>query len=306
MKIFLTGASGYVGGTIAHALLADGHQVIGLVRNQERARQVGAFGIEPAIGDLNDAQRLGQLSADADAVINAADADHRAAVEAILAGLRGSGKPFIHTSGSGIVADCAGGEFNQTVYEDDTPVHPLPARVARVALNATILSTSPSDVRAMVIAPPMIYGRGRGVNPNSIQIPRMIEVARKRGSGVYVGQGANVWSNVHVEDLADLYVAALKLGPAGAFLYAENGEVSMLRISEAISRMLGFGGKTSSLTLAEAVVEYGELPANYSFGSNSRVRALRARRELGWSPSRVSLLDDIERGSYVQSPIEPL
>lgn len=301
MKILLTGASGFVGGTVAHALRVAGHQVTGLVRTEERARQVGALGIEPALGDMNDAARLGQLAAAADAVINAADADHRPGVEAILAALKGTGKAFLHTSGSGIVADCAGGEVNATVYEDDTPVHPLPARVARVALNHDILAAAADGVRAIVIAPPMIYGRGRGVNPNSIQVPRMIGVARKHGVAKYVGRGANVWSNVHVEDLADLYVAALDRGAAGAFMYAENGECSMLRICESISRMLGYGGTTASMTVAEAIAEYGEGPTLYSFGSNSRVRAIRARRELGWAPSRAALLDDIERGSYASS-----
>ena len=301
MKVFLTGASGYVGGTIAHALLAAGHEVIGLVRTEDRARQVGAFGIEPALGDMNDADRIRQLAADADAVINAADADHRLAVQAILAALAGTGKTFIHTSGSGIVADCAGGESSAKIYEDDTPVHPLPARVQRVALNQTILASAENGVRVSVIAPPMIYGRGRGVNPHSIQVPRMIGVARRYGVAKYVGAGANIWSNVHVEDLADLYVRALEQSPAASFMYAENGECSMRQICEAISRMLGFGGKTASMTIAEAVAEYGDGPANYSFGSNSRVRAVRARRELGWSPSRAALLDDIERGSYTLS-----
>lgn len=148
----------------------------------------------------------------------------------------------------------------------------------------------------------MIYGRGIGVNPNSIQIPKMITVAKKLGVAKYVGRGASIWSNVHVEDLADLYLLVLDRAPAGAFYYAENGENSMREISASISRMLGYGGRTGSMSIAEAVAEYGEPMTLYSFGSNSRVRAMRARRELGWSPRRPALLDDIERGSYVEKP----
>ena len=89
--------------------------------------------------------------------------------------------------------------------------------------------------------------------------------------------------------------------PAGAFYYAENGENSMREIAAAISRMLGFGGRTLAMTIAEAVAEYGEPMTLYSLGSNSRVRAARARRELGWSPWRVSLVEEIERGAYVEN-----
>src|SRR4029077_5371807 len=88
---------------------------------------------------------------------------------------------------------------------------------------------------------------------------------------------------------------------AGAFYYAENGENSMHEVNSAISRVLGFGGRTEPMSIAEAAAEWGEGAANYSFGSNSRVRATRARRELGWSPSRGTLLDDIDRQTYPQS-----
>ncbi len=125
----------------------------------------------------------------------------------------------------------------------------------------------------------------------------MIAVARKLGSAKYIGQGANVWSNVHIDDLADLYVRVLERAPPSAFYYAENGDNSMREIATAISRMLGFGGSTGSMSTTEAIGEYGEPMTMYSLGSNSRVRAVRARVELGSAPSRIALLDDIERGS---------
>jgi nucleoside-diphosphate-sugar epimerase len=297
----MTGASGYIGGSVAAALLASGHRVVGLVRSDHRAAQIRERGIVPVLGTLSDIRLLVQMTREADAVINAANADDRKSVEAMLSALVGSGKPFVQTSGSSIVADMAAGERGDSIYEDDAPVHPLPERAGRVAINSLVLSTARNSVRAIVVCPTLIYGRGHGVNPYSIQIPKMIALARKHGVAKHVGRGENIWSNVHIDDLVDLYLLVLDRAPAGAFYYAENGENSMREAAEAISRMLGLGGRTEPMSVDEAAAEWGESAVNYSFGSNSRVRATRARRELGWSPTRPALLDDIERGSYVET-----
>ena len=293
VKIFVTGAAGYIGGSVAAALMGAGHRVSGLVRNDERAAQVRSRGIAPMLGTLDDRTLLAQCARTADAVIHCADADHRASVAALLNALRGSGKTFIQTSGSGIVSDGANGERGDAVYADDTLVRPVPAREARVALNRDILATAQHGVRPIVIAPTMIYGRGTGTNPNSIQVPKMMALARKAGVAKVIGRGENIWSNVHIEDLADLYLAALDRAPAGAFYYAENGECSMQQIAQAIAGVLELGA-TASMTQAEAAAEWGEGPARWSFGSNSRVRAVRARSELGWAPHRPGLLASIE------------
>ena len=292
MNIFVTGAAGYIGGSVAAALMGAGHHVSGLVRNDERAAQVRSRGIAPMLGTLDDDALLARCARTADAVIHCADADQRASVASMLNALRGSGKTFIQTSGSGIVADGAGGEPSDATYADDTPVRPVPAREARVALNRDILATAQYGVRAIVIAPTMIYGRGTGANPNSIQVPKMMALARKAGVAKFIGRGENIWSNVHIEDLADLYLAALDRAPAGAFYYAESGECSIKQIAEEIARALKLGG-TASMTQAEAAAEWGEGSARWSFGSNSRVRAVRARRELGWAPHREGLLASI-------------
>ena len=140
MKVFCTGASGYIGGSVAAHLVAAGHQVTGLVRSQEKADAVRARGIEPLLGTLDDAERLAQAAQAADIVVNAASADHKGAVIAMLDALAGSGKPFIHTSGSSIVGTRARGERSDAIFDEDTPITPSPARAARVALNDRILS----------------------------------------------------------------------------------------------------------------------------------------------------------------------
>ncbi|MBN9264873.1 MAG: NAD(P)H-binding protein, partial [Hyphomicrobium sp.] len=135
MKIFCTGASGYIGGSVATALMASGHHVRGLVRSAESAEKVRALGIEPVIGTLDDAAILAQEAKAADAVINAASADHRGAVIALLEALAGSGKAFIHTSGSSIVGTRSAGQRVDDVFDETTPFTPSPARAARVALD---------------------------------------------------------------------------------------------------------------------------------------------------------------------------
>ena len=132
-------------------------------------------------------------------------------------------------------------------------------------------------MRTAVIAPSLIYGRGRGLNPHSIQVPWLIALAKKSGVAKHIGSGENRWSNVHIDDLVTLYRAAIDKAPAGAFYFAENGENSMRETCEAVSRMLGFGGRTQSMTVEDAAAEWGEGPANDTMGSNSRVRARRAR-----------------------------
>jgi nucleoside-diphosphate-sugar epimerase len=140
-----------------------------------------------------------------------------------------------------------------------------------------------------VICPTIIYGTGRGANPQSVQIPFLADNARRHGFVQVVGRGVNRWSTVHIDDLAELYLLVLEKAPAGAFYFAENGEVSFGEIGEAIAARLGLG-PVQSLPAESAAEKWGESRAYYSFGSNSRVRAKRARRELGWAPRHTSVI----------------
>ncbi len=300
MRVFLTGATGYIGGSVAAGLIAAGHMVEGLVRSQARADLARDKGIEPLIGCLDDPELLAAAAGRADAVVNAANADHRAAAEAMLAALAGSKKLFLHTSGSSIVGTRAEGTASEDVFDETTPLQPSPARVARVALNQDILAAAATDLRPVIVCPSLIYGLGRGVAPHSMQVPWLIELARKSGAAKHIGTGANIWSNVHIDDLVDLYLRAVEKAPPGAFYFAENGENSMREMCQAISRMLGYGGDTQAMDLETAAAEWGEGPANDTMASNSRVRAVRARRELAWAPKAPSLIAEIERGCYAE------
>lgn len=294
MNIFMTGATGYIGGTIARRLLDDGHRVRGLVRDTEKARRLASFGVEPVTGSLDDAAVLMVEARRADAVVNTANSDHRGAVEALLEGLAGSDKPFIHTSGSSIVADDAHGDVaSQKIYDEDTPFEPVAGKQSRVAIDRTIRDASRRGVRSIVVCPTMVYGNGLGLARDSAQIPGLARTAKATGVVRHVGKGLNIWSNVHVEDVADLYSLALAGAPAGSFYFAENGEASYRDICAAIARRLKLG-EPQAWPFEDAAKELGENSAAYTFGSNSRVRARRARRELGWQPRHSSATAWIE------------
>lgn len=298
MNVFIVGVSGYIGGSVAAALVKQGHAVSGLARSDESAAGLQRHGIAPVRGTLDDVATLTAAAKAADVTIGAANADHRGAAEAVVKALSGTGKTYLHTSGSSIVGTPADGEFVAAVYDEDTPFTPPPARRPRVEIDNMVRGAA--GMRGIVIAPSLIYGRGHGLNPDSIQVPWLVALAKKSGVAKHIGSGENRWSNVHIDDLVPLYLLAIDKAPAGAFYFAENGENSMREVCEAISRMLGQGGRTQSMTVAEAAAEWGEGPARNTMGSNSRVRAKRARAELGWTPTARPLLEEIERGCYAR------
>jgi len=301
MRIFCTGASGYIGGSVGVALVAAGHVVSGLVRSEASAVAVAAVGIAPVRGTLDDLDMLRAEATRADAVLNAASADHEPSALAMLEALAGTGKAFVHTSGSSIVGSAAEGRAVDDVFDEATPWTPSPGRAARVALNRRILGYAQKNVRAVIVCPSLIYGPGTGPGKESIQVPWLIALARKSGIARHYGPGENIWSNVHIADLVDLYRLALERAPSGAFYFAENGECSMKEVCRAINRRLGIPGEPVTLSREEALREWGEGATDNTMGSNSRVRAVRARNELDWRPHRPSLVDEIMTGSHAAS-----
>jgi len=294
MKLFITGANGYIGGSIAQRLLADGHQIRGLVRRSDMAEQLAARGITPVLGTLDDSDVLAREAGKADAVINAASSDHRAGIAALLAALQDTGKTLIHTSGSSVIGDDVRGDaLSPHIFDEDTPFIVEDGKQARHALDNAVLAGKDNGVRGIVLCNSMIYGSGRGLHRDSVQIPPLVKEAQKSGVVHVVGQGINRWSNVHIDDVAELYALALKDAPAGAFYFVENGEASYAEIGQAIARRLGLG-PVQSWAVEEASAVWGEGHARYSFGSNSRVRAKRARAELGWKPQHASVTEWIE------------
>jgi nucleoside-diphosphate-sugar epimerase len=298
MKIFMTGASGYIGGTVAESLIKAGHSVTGLARAENSAAKLRAHGIEAVRGELSAHSAVRNAARAADAVINCADASDPFVVAAIVEGLAGSGKAFLHTSGSSVVGDKAAGKFSAKIHHEDTPSEPLPEKIQRVAVDRSVLASAAQGVRSVVLCPSLIYGEGRGANRDSIQLPSLIRQAVKSGIPRYIGAGQNIWSTVHIDDVASAYLRALDAARAGSFFYIENGEASLKSIVESVARLLGGKRPAESWSIDEAIAEWGPQAAWFSLGGNSRVSADKARRMLGWKPGGADLFYEIEQGWY--------
>jgi len=174
MNIFITGASGFIGGSIAVKLAQLGHTVRGLDRNAERAADLKGIGIEPVVGSLDDRALLADQARWADAVINAANSDHRGAVEALIEGLEGTGKVLVHTSGSSIVGDASGGVFSDKIYSEDTLPEPTADKAKRVAIDRLVQDAGTRGIASSVLCNTLIYGHGLGLGRDSVQLPRLV------------------------------------------------------------------------------------------------------------------------------------
>lgn len=298
MRILVTGATGYVGGSLVEQLRDDGHAVTGLARSDERADFLRGRGIGALVGSLADQDLLAVATGEVDVVVNAAEADDADLVRNLVAPLEGTGKLLIHTSGSSIVVDDAGGAFaSDTIFADDMPFTAMPHRVARIETDQMVRAAGiTGGLRSAVICPSTIYGEGRGWKRDSHQIPLLVRKSIDRGAGVHVGAGEPIWSNVFLGDVLDLYALVIEKAPSASFFFAENGEASWAQVAEAISAALGFGGRTVTWPLDEAVAEIGGV-AQVALATNCRVRSTNARRLLGWSPTGPELADALASGA---------
>jgi nucleoside-diphosphate-sugar epimerase len=292
-KVFITGTTGYIGGSVARALIEKGYEVSGLARKESDLKKLQAIGILPVNGSLQDAPVLREASKKADAVIHTADADDPYAVDTFLETLSGTGKTFIHTSGSSILGNKDNGEKSDFIYTEDIPVQSRFEKVHRVIMNNHILQCAQHGIRTIVIVPTMIYGEGLGIKKESIQVPMLTSVAKEKGIAVHIGKGENIWSNVHIADLAQLYIDALEKAKAGSYFYAENGESSLKDVALSISKKIGNAGHTASISIDEGVKLFGSEGAYFALASNSRCNADKARQLLGWSPQYTSIHDFI-------------
>ncbi len=168
-------------------------------------------------------------------MINAANSDNAFIVHALFDGLKGSGKTLIQTSGSSVVGTYDNGEKSDDTFDEDTPFTPQPEKAMRVAIDNQVLAAAKDGLRTIVIRPTLIYGRGLGVPGISVQLPKLIDVAKKHGVPRHVGRGLNIWGHVHIADVVELFLLALDKAKPGSTFYAESWR-SKLQIGHAVDR----------------------------------------------------------------------
>ncbi|OJJ48912.1 hypothetical protein ASPZODRAFT_157417 [Penicilliopsis zonata CBS 506.65] len=320
-KIFLTGATGYIGGDSLY-LIAQKHpdwEVTALVRSEAKAAQVKSQypGIRTVVGDLDSAALIEEEVRNADIVYHFANCDHVASAKAIAKGAshHTPERPlwWIHTSGTGILtledqrAKTHGIERPKS-YDDwdhidevtNLPDDAFHRDVDKIVLEAGY--SAPASVKTAIVCPCTIYGPGRGPgNPKSYQAYKLSEAVLQRKKGLLVGEGKNVWHEIHVHDLSDLYIT---LGEAAAegggkatwndkgYYFAENGQFCWGDVERAIAR-IAYEKKLIPSPDVEPLSDDQVAAINpfglYSWGTNSRGHAIRARNLFGWSPSRPSL-----------------
>ena len=173
---------------------------------------------------------------------------------------------------------------------------PTADKAARVAIDQLVLDSAQQNIRSAVLCNTLIYGHGAVAGSASVQLPRLVRQAQKSGVVRHVGSGGNIWSNVHIDDVAELYRLALEKTPAGTFYFVESGEASFRDMSAAIARVMKLG-EPQDWPLGEAQKEWGYEMASYGLGSNSRVRGERARKLLGWQP-QAHVGDRLDRAGH--------
>lgn len=294
MRVFLTGATGFIGSRVLPELLAAGHQVLGLTRSEAGAAALAAAGAEAHRGTLEDPASLVTGAERADAVVHTAF-DHdfsnfvancekdRRAIAAMGAALRGSARPLIITSGVGIGLPASGGAAVEDVFNAG---HANPRIASEQAGNA--LLDAGVDVR--VVRLPQVHDtRRQGL------ISPYIAIAREKRVAAYVDDGANRWSAAHVSDVARVYARVLDRGAAGLRYHAVGEEgVPARAIAAAVAA--GLGVPTASLSAAEAPAHFGWF-ALFA-GMDLPASAALTRERLGWQPSGPDLLTDLRQMDY--------
>ncbi len=291
MRIFVTGASGWIGSAVVPELVSAGHQVLGLARSDASAATVAGLGAEVLRGDLTDTDVLRAGALDSDGVVHlafvvpsfseAATRTDAQAVQTFAASLAGTGKPLV-ISGGTLVAP------GRVVTERDELIAAGPI-AARITNMRAALAAADQGVRScLIMLPRSVHGDG----DRHGFIPQLIAMARAKGVAGYIGDGASRWPAVHVKDAASLYRLAVEQAPAGSVLHAVGDEgVPVREIAEVIGRHVGVPAKSLPAT------EFEGMFVNL-LGTDMPASSAITQELLDWKPTHPGLIDDIEQGHY--------
>lgn len=291
---FVIGATGYIGGTLAERLAAEGHEIRGLAHTPQTEAELLRRGYTPVRATLADLDVLRREAAEADAVVWTVMSLNpeeypgmEAALDAMNDVLAGSGKPLLCMGGGIVYSDTGDG----SVGEDGTLDTINPMAVHALQLEGVALAGASRGVRSIAIRSSLVYGRGAGM---FVQGP--IDSARADGEARYVGTGAMKMSTIHIDDLVDLLARALRDAPPGSiFNAAADPPATTLELARATARAAGIE-KVASVPPEKAFEVLGFLGGVMS--KNLWLSVDRARDLLGWVPREPSILDDLATGSY--------
>ncbi|MFI6732033.1 NAD-dependent epimerase/dehydratase family protein [Nonomuraea sp. NPDC050451] len=284
MKVLVLGATGYIGGALVERLVAQGHEVAAYVRPAaEGDRRVPGVA-DVRYGDLADAAALEKaITADLDAIVHAGQLIGEQETDLATIGvLAGSSKKVVYVSGVWVLGETDGAD-------EDSPANPIPLVAYRDKVERLVI-----DGGGSVVRPGVVHGRGAG-------IPALLKAqAARRGTGVYVTADGTVptWTFVHVDDVAELIVAAVEKGEAAVYHAISEEAVPVTAVAEAAARSAGVKETAEPWPLEEAAQELGEGFAQ-ALALSQRVSATRTRETLGWRPSGPGIVADLVEGSYV-------
>jgi nucleoside-diphosphate-sugar epimerase len=302
MRVFVTGATGFIGSAVARELIDNGHQVIGLARSDQNAAALEAAGAEVHRGALDDLDSLRSGAAAADGVIHTAyihdfsrmaDAAtiDLAAVETLGATLEGTGRPFVITSGVALIRP------GHVVTEEDF-ANPESASHPRLGTEERVKAMAERGVRTSIVRPgASVHGEG-----DHGFVPVLIDVARNKGVSAHIGDGANRWPAVHRLDAAPIYRLALEGAPAASVFHAVADQgVRTREIAEVIGRHLDV--PVVSLSGEEAAEHFGWMAT--FFGLDAPASSALTQQRLGWTPVHPGLIADLEQGHYFEPAAIP-
>jgi nucleoside-diphosphate-sugar epimerase len=297
MLTLIFGAGGYLGSHLAKHFAAKGDATKGLVRNEASAVKLRGFGAEPIFGDLEKLDLVLPLLDEADTIIYAAQLDLQPeydTVKAMLAQIEGTGKSFLFTSGTGVLSQRTDGEWSEDTFTEEDEFVPSKYIGARKDTEDFVRAAANRGIRAFVIRPSLIWGNG-----GCLAIANFYKSAAKTGAVCYLGRGLNLYSNVHVDDLAELYRLAVDKGVPGHLYHAVSGETNFRTLAEGVARALNV--PTRSVDFAEGCEIWDKFTTLIGFGICSRSRAPLSRRELGWrpSPDRLDIMEETSDPAFL-------